>query len=143
MRRGPFLTVDAIIEVGGGVVLIERSNPPFGAALPGGFVDAGESLEEAVKREAREETGLELTGLRQFHTYSAPDRDPRFPTVSTVFIAKGKGTPKSGDDAASLKVVPMSEIEGMNLAFDHHDILRDYLHGRGKKGGVRTKRGSR
>ena len=74
---GPFLTVDAIIEVTGGIVLVERSNPPLGYALPGGFVDYGESLEDAVRREAREETDLELLDLAQLHTYSDPQRDPR------------------------------------------------------------------
>ena len=77
LQQGPFTTVDAIIEIDGGIVIIERSNPPFGFALPGGFVDYGESLEDAVTREAKEETGLDLIGLKQFHTYSQPDRDPR------------------------------------------------------------------
>ncbi len=126
-RLRPFITVDAIIEVGGGIVVIERSNPPFGWALPGGFVDYGESLEEAVVREAKEETGLVLKDVRQFHTYSAPDRDPRFHLISTVFTAKGIGTPMSGDDAASLKVVSPDEAAGMPLAADHKKVLQDYI----------------
>jgi ADP-ribose pyrophosphatase YjhB (NUDIX family) len=84
-------------------------------------------LEEAVKREAREETGLELTGLRQFHTYSDPSRDPRFHTIATVFIAQGKGVPKAGDDAAGLKVIKPGEIPKMEFAFDHKQVLKDYL----------------
>ncbi|MDD5116607.1 MAG: NUDIX hydrolase [Candidatus Omnitrophica bacterium] len=121
--------MDAIIELPEGIVVIKRSNPPFGWALPGGFVDYGESLEEAVKREAKEETGLDLTGIKQFHTYSDPQRDPRFHTIGTVFIAKAKGKPKAGDDAAGLKVVKRQELEKMDFAFDHKKIIRDYLGG--------------
>ncbi len=132
LQNGPFITVDAIIEVSvlgaeTGIVIIQRSNPPFGWALPGGFVDYGESLEDAVKREMKEETGLKLHDLRQFHTYSIPDRDPRFHTIGTVFLAKGIGTPKAGDDAAGLKVIKLDEIKGLDFAFDHKNILEDYL----------------
>ncbi|MFH1398427.1 MAG: macro domain-containing protein [Candidatus Omnitrophota bacterium] len=132
LQNGPFITVDAIIEVPVstgqiGIVVIQRSNPPFGWALPGGFVDYGESLEEAVIREMKEETSLELQSLRQFHTYSVPDRDPRFHTIGTVFLAKGIGTPKAGDDAAGLKVIKLSEIKDLNFTFDHKYILEDYL----------------
>jgi O-acetyl-ADP-ribose deacetylase (regulator of RNase III)/ADP-ribose pyrophosphatase YjhB (NUDIX family) len=127
LQAGPFTTVDAIIEIDDGIVIIKRSNPPFGWALPGGFVDYGESLEEAVQREAKEETSLELTELRQFHTYSDPQRDPRFCTVGTAFIAQGKGKPKAGDDAAEIKVISFSEIEKLDFAFDHKKILADYL----------------
>ncbi len=127
LQSGPFTTVDAIIEINDGIVLIERSNPPFGWALPGGFVDYGESLEEAVTREAKEETGLDLTDLKQFHTYSEPDRDPRFHTIGTVFIAQGKGRPKAGDDAAGLKIIKLGEIKNLDFAFDHKKILEDYL----------------
>jgi O-acetyl-ADP-ribose deacetylase (regulator of RNase III)/ADP-ribose pyrophosphatase YjhB (NUDIX family) len=139
LQNGPFTTVDAIIEIpaspaGGehGIVVIERKNPPFGWALPGGFVDYGESLEEAVKREAKEETDLDLTELKQFHTYSEPDRDPRFHTIGTVFIAKGKGKPKAGDDAGGLKIINLSEVEGLDFAFDHKKILKDYILYKGK-----------
>ncbi|MDD2703252.1 MAG: NUDIX hydrolase [Candidatus Omnitrophica bacterium] len=125
--KSPFLTVDAIIEISGGLVLIERSNPPFGFALPGGFVDYGESLEEAVIREAKEETGLDLLELKQFHTYSDPERDPRFHTVTTVFTARAQGRPQAGDDAASVKVVPWEEAECLEFAFNHKDVLADYL----------------
>lgn len=127
LQAGPFTTVDAIIEIDGGIVLIQRSNPPFGWALPGGFVDYGESLEEAVKREAKEETGLDLADLKQFHTYSEPSRDPRFHTIGTVFIAKAKGKPEAGDDAAGLKIVTLSEIETLDFAFDHKQIIQDYI----------------
>ena len=127
LQNGPFSTVDAIIEIDGGIVIIQRSNPPFGWALPGGFVDYGESLEVAVVREAKEETGLDITDVKQFHTYSDPKRDPRFHTIGTVFIAKAKGKPQAGDDAAGLKIVKLSEILKINLAFDHKKILEDYI----------------
>lgn len=127
LESGPFTTVDAIIEINGGIVLIQRSNPPFGFALPGGFVDYAESLEEAIIREAKEETNLDLYELKQFHTYSQPDRDPRFHTIGTVFIAKAKGSPQAGDDAAALKIVKLSGIDSLDFAFDHKKILEDYL----------------
>ncbi len=126
----PYTTVDALIEVEGGIVLIERSNPPFGWALPGGFVDYGESLEGAVRREAKEETSLDLENLKQFHTYSDPERDPRFHTIGTVFTATSKGKPKAGDDAAALKVFKPEEIKKLKLAFDHSKILEDYFSSR-------------
>lgn len=125
--KSPFLTVDTIIEINGGIVIIERSNPPFGWALPGGFVDYGESLEEAAAREAKEETGLDVTGLRQMHTYSAMGRDPRFQTVTTVFICQATGTPQAGDDAAGIRVIKPQEIGSLSFAFDHKDVLKDYL----------------
>ncbi len=124
---GPFLTVDAIIEVSGGIVLVQRSNPPLGLALPGGFVDYGETLEDAVRREAREETDLELLDLAQLHTYSDPSRDPRFHTVTTVFTARADGTPRAGDDAAGIRVVSHAEIGKLGFAFDHAQVLSDYL----------------
>ena len=127
LSGGPYVTVDAIIELPAGIVIIKRSNPPFGWALPGGFVDYGESLEEAVIREAKEETNLDLTDVKQLHTYSDPKRDPRFHTIGTVFTAKAKGTPKAGDDAAEIKVIKASQIEKQEFAFDHKKILQDYL----------------
>lgn len=131
IQWGPFVTVDVIIETPEGVVIIKRSNPPFGWALPGGFVDYGETLEDAAAREAKEETGLVLQGLKQFHTYSKPGRDPRFHTITTVFTAKAKGKPKAGDDAASAKVVPLSDIGKMEFAFDHRQVLGDYIRSKG------------
>ncbi len=124
---GPYVTVDMLIELKEGLVLIERTNPPFGFALPGGFVDNGESVEDAARREAKEETNLELVGLKQFHTYSDPKRDPRFHTVSTAFIAKGKGKAKFGDDAKGLKVIPYKDLLKYDYAFDHKTIIKDYL----------------
>jgi O-acetyl-ADP-ribose deacetylase (regulator of RNase III)/ADP-ribose pyrophosphatase YjhB (NUDIX family) len=132
LQAGPFTTVDAIIEIDDGIVIIKRTNPPFGWALPGGFVDYAESLEGAVRREMKEETDLELEDLKQFHTYSEPGRDPRFHTIATVFIARGKGIPKAGDDAGELKVMELDDIEKFPFAFDHKKIIQDYI--RYKKG---------
>lgn len=127
LGKGPYVTVDAIIERPDGIVLIERSNPPYGWALPGGFVDYGESLELAVVREVKEETGLDFANVRQFHAYSDPERDPRFHTISTVFIGDGKGTPKFGSDAKGLKVVAHHELLNLDYAFDHKKVITDYL----------------
>lgn len=125
--KSPFLTVDALIQLPKGIVLIKRSNPPFGWALPGGFVEYGESLESAVVREAKEETGLDIFDLWQFHTYSAPGRDPRFHTVNTIFVAQAQGTLKAGDDAAAIRVVKPKDIDNMEMAFDHKQLINDYL----------------
>jgi 8-oxo-dGTP diphosphatase len=124
--RTPLLTVDIIIRIDAGkILLIERRNPPHGYALPGGFVDYGESLEAAAAREAKEETGMELKGLYQFRAYSDPARDPRQHTVSVVFIADGVGVPQAGDDAAAIITVdPRSP--GVPLVFDHQRIVREY-----------------
>ena len=129
--RNPFPTVDIIIEIENskkkGIVLIERKNPPYGWAIPGGFVDYGESLEQAAVREAKEETSLKIKIIRQFHTYSDPDRDPRHHTISTVFIATASGKPKGRDDAISAKIFSRDEIP-LNLAFDHKKIIEDYFN---------------
>jgi len=130
--RNPVPTVDIIIELAGGIVLIERKNPPFGWALPGGFVDYGESFEKAAVREALEETGLRVTLIRQFHTYSDPGRDPRQHTASTVFIATSSGTPQGADDAARAEIFGKNNLPP--LAFDHARILADYF--RIKEGGT-------
>lgn len=121
----PTPTVDAIIEVDDGIVLIERRNPPYGWALPGGFVDAGERLEDAVVREAREETGLDVELVCQFHTYGDPGRDPRKHTVSIVYVTRGRGEPRAGDDAQ--KAAVFTEHNLPELAFDHAEILSDYF----------------
>jgi 8-oxo-dGTP diphosphatase len=125
--RNPIPTVDIIIELSEGIVLIKRKNPPFGWALPGGFVEYGESVESAAKREALEETGLELEDMAQFHTYSDPHRDPRHHTISVVFIARGTGTPRANDDAADIGVFAQNALPEP-LAFDHSNILSDYFN---------------
>jgi 8-oxo-dGTP diphosphatase len=130
--KNPAPTVDIIIEHPQGLVLIERAKPPPGWALPGGFVEYGESLEEAALREAEEETGLKLRLLGQFHTYSAPDRDPRQHTITTVYIAAaGAGAPRAASDAARLAIFPPEGLPE-RLAFDHKRILADYLKVREK-----------
>ncbi len=125
--KNPFPTVDIIIEIGQGIVLVERKNPPHGWALPGGFVDYGESLEEAAVREALEETGLRVKLVCQFYTYSKPDRDPRFHTITTVYVARAQGKPKGGDDARRAEIFAPEEIPFDKLVFDHSQILADYL----------------
>ncbi len=125
--RNPVPTVDIIIETGGGIVLIRRKNPPHGWALPGGFVDYGESFEAAAVREAREETGLDVRLVRQFHTYSDPNRDPRQHTASTVFIATAEGTPVAADDAAQARIFTRDNLPP--LVFDHARIVADYFDG--------------
>jgi ADP-ribose pyrophosphatase YjhB (NUDIX family) len=127
-HRNPTPTVDIIIEIGDRIVLIERKNPPYGWALPGGFVDYGESYETAALREAEEETNLKVNDLRQFHTYSNPDRDPRGHTASTVFIGKADGAPTAGDDAARVELFTRDKLP--TLAFDHAEILADYFKSR-------------
>ncbi len=141
--RNPFPTVDLIIEVDEQIVLIRRKNPPLGWALPGGFVDYGESLEEAAVREALEETGLKVELTCQFYTYSSPDRDPRFHTITTVYIAKAQGNPQGADDAAEARLFPPEEIPFSELVFDHADIIADYLlwkHGKTKTTFTKTRR---
>lgn len=129
--RNPIPTVDIIIELLDRpyrpIVLVERLNPPLGWALPGGFVDYGESLESAAQREAEEETGLRVKLSEQFQVYSEPERDPRAHTLSIVFLATAKGEPSAGDDAKNLKVFELWDIPG-NLCFDHDRILRDYRY---------------
>ncbi len=124
--RNPFLTVDAIIEINGGIILIKRKNPPPGWAIPGGFVDYGETLEDAVIREAKEETCLDIKIIRQFHTYSDPKRDPRHHTVSTIFIASATGTPVAADDAKDIGIFFKDNLPA-DMAFDHRQILEDYF----------------
>jgi ADP-ribose pyrophosphatase YjhB (NUDIX family) len=125
LYRNPAPTVDIIIETEGGIVLIERKNPPYGWALPGGFVDYGESFEDAARREAVEETGLTVTLQRQLHTYSDPKRDARQHTASTVYIATASGHPVAADDAQQAGIFVRETLP--ELAFDHGRILRDYF----------------
>lgn len=124
-HRNPLPTVDIIIELDDSIVLIKRKNPPYGWALPGGFVDYGESFEKAALREAKEETGLDVQNLTQFHTYSDPDRDSRFHTASTVFIGVASGKPIAGDDAGEVDLFRKEKLP--ELAFDHAKILADYF----------------
>lgn len=129
-HRNPSPTVDIIIELVDRphrpIVLIERKNPPYGWAIPGGFVDYGESMETAACREAQEETGLDVRLVEQFHVYSNPERDPRQHTISLVFIATATGTPEAADDAKHLEVFDIWQIPE-SLCFDHDRVLQDYL----------------
>ena len=124
--KNPSPTVDAVIFWRGmdKVIMIERKNPPLGWALPGGFVNEGESLQDAVRREVQEELGINLVLLEQFFTYSRPDRDPRKHVMSTVFLATTTEPPIAGDDARSYDVFDLECLPG-NIAFDHLHILRD------------------
>ncbi len=127
--RNPKPTVDVIIRYRHGVVLIERKNPPYGWAIPGGFVDYGESTEQAARREVREETNLTMSNLRQFHVYSKPGRDPRGHTISVVFTARGKGQLKARTDAGKAGIFNARSLP-RQIAFDHRRILRDYFTGK-------------
>jgi 8-oxo-dGTP diphosphatase len=121
----PLPTVDVVIALGGDrVVLVQRKNPPPGWALPGGFVDAGETLETAAIREAKEETGLDVTLVDLLYVYSDPRRDPRRHTVSAVFLGRADGEPKGGDDAAEARAFAWTELPAP-VAFDHAEILED------------------
>ncbi len=134
MIKTPFLAVDGIIKVFDnkenflGIVLIERKNPPYGVALPGGFVEVGEKVEEALVREMKEETSLDVEIIRLFNIYSDPKRDPRFHTVSCTFVCKAYGSPKGGDDAKEAKIYKLEDIPFEKLSFDHPKILRDFLN---------------
>jgi ADP-ribose pyrophosphatase YjhB (NUDIX family) len=133
--KNPVPTVDIIIKIvnendksnyQNNIVLICRKNPPYGWAIPGGFVDYGESLENAAIREAKEETSLDIKIIRQLHTYSEPDRDPRQHTISTVFIAEASGLPAGRDDALKAKIFTKNTLPD-EIAFDHKKILDDYF----------------
>ncbi len=127
----PSLTVDIIIELidkpNRPIVLIERKYPPYGWALPGGFVDVGESLEDAAGREAHEEISLDVKVKSLLGCYSDPSRDSRGHTVSAVYIAEASGDPFAADDAANVQIVNLDDLPS-DLAFDHAKILSDYLY---------------
>jgi 8-oxo-dGTP diphosphatase len=125
--KTPFLAADAVILFQNGIVLIRRDNPPYQGcfALPGGFVEIGETVEDAAVREAREETGLAIDLLGLVGIYSDPGRDPRAHVVSAAYLSRGTGKLVSGSDARSAEVVPLDNLPG--LAFDHDRIVRDAL----------------
>jgi len=127
--RTPEVSVDLVIELedrpGRPVVLIRRGRPPHGHALPGGFVDIGETVEQAAVREAREETGLDVTLGGLLGVYSDPARDPRGHTVAIAYVARARGEPVAGDDAAAILVA--DPVSPPPLAFDHARILADYV----------------
>lgn len=131
---GPRPTVDVLIEVEGGIVLIRRRHPPEGWAIPGGFIDAGECAEDAARREMREETSLEVALVELLGVYSDPRRDPRGPTISAVYIGRAEGTPRAADDAADAGVFDESNLPEP-LVFDHAQIVADYF--RFRRTGVR------
>jgi len=129
--KTPYLSVDGIIKIFNpnflGIVLIKRKNSPFGFALPGGFVDIGEKVEDALIREMKEETNLDVKIQRLLGVYSDPNRDLRFHTVSCVFVCNAFSLPKAGDDAKEAFVVKLEEIPWDKLVFDHATILKDFL----------------
>ena len=133
-QRNPLPTADVVIEVGDRIVLVRRRNPPEGWALPGGFVESGETVETAAVREAAEETGLTVTLTALLGVYSDPSRDPRFHTVSTVYVGRAEGTPRGADDAAEARLFTESALP-TPIAFDHATILADYF--RYKRTGTR------
>jgi len=117
--------VDVIVRYHGGLVLIKRKNPPPGWAIPGGFMEYGESAEDGARRELKEETGLEVENLTFLTVRSEPDRDPRFHTVTIVYTGDGVGELNAGDDAAQAKVFPLDALPDQ-IAFDHRDVLLAY-----------------
>lgn len=131
--KTPYLTTDGIVEIYNasekllGIVLIQRKNTPLGLALPGGFVDVGESVEDAVIREMKEEISLDVEIKELFAVYSDPARDKRFHTASVVYVCKAYGTPIGADDAKEAMIVKPEDLELDKLVFDHGDILKDYL----------------
>lgn len=129
--RNPYPTVDIIIRLSGrpepdNVILIKRLNPPHGWALPGGFVDYGESVEQTAVREAKEETDLDIEITKLIGVYSKPGRDPRFHTITTVFSATAAGEPKAGDDAGEIGIFTKNNLPEV-IAFDHREVLNDYF----------------
>uniref|UniRef100_A0A7V3ZUB4 NUDIX hydrolase n=1 Tax=candidate division WOR-3 bacterium TaxID=2052148 RepID=A0A7V3ZUB4_UNCW3 len=124
--KQPFLAVDCIINYKNKLLLIERKNYPFGWALVGGFVEYGETTEQAIKREVKEEVGLRLKNLKLFNVYSHPKRDPRGHCVSIVYTALGVGKIKVSSDAKNYGLFELTKLPS-KMAFDHKKILNDYL----------------
>jgi 8-oxo-dGTP diphosphatase len=124
--KAPRPTVDIVIEIDDGIVLIERKHEPHGWALPGGFVDYGESLAQAARREAREETTLEVDLYDLLGCYSDPARDARGHTISAVFVGRARGTPRGADDAARAAIHREGDLP-TPIVFDHPLILADYF----------------
>ena len=125
ITNSPYISVDTIILYNKGVILIKRKNPPLGWALPGGFVEYNETLEQAAIREAKEETNLDITLIKQLHAYSDPNRDPRKHVISIAYLAKGKGKLQAKDDAKQAGVFSLDNIP--DLVFDHKKILETAL----------------
>lgn len=137
--KTPHVSVDGVIEIYHegkfqGIVLIERKNPPYGYALPGGFVDIGESVEDALKREMKEEVKLEVEIIDLLGVYSDPKRDPRFHTVSIVYICKANQNPVAADDAKTAQVISLDDLHDMDLVFDHNEIISHYLANKNFRG---------
>mgnify|MGYP001179693262 FL=1 len=133
MIKTPHLSVDGIIKLYDneenfrGIILIERLNKPFGLAIPGGFVDIGESVENALVREMKEETSLDVKIQSLQNVYSNPNRDPRFHTASVVYVCKAYGEPKACDDAKEIFIYDLESLPLDKLVFDHKDIIEDFL----------------
>ncbi len=130
--KTPYLTVDGVVRLWEGerfkgIVLVERRYEPLGYALPGGFVEVGETVEKAVLREVKEETGLDAKIVKLLGVYSEPNRDPRFHVVSVVFVLDAYGEPKGGDDAKKAVVFPIEDLPFDKIVFDHAKILKDFL----------------
>jgi 8-oxo-dGTP diphosphatase len=130
--KTPYLAVDGVVRLWDGerfkgIVLVERRYEPLGYALPGGFVEVGETVEKAVMREVKEETGLDAQIVKLLGVYSEPNRDPRFHVVSVVFVLDAYGEPKGGDDAKKAVVFPLEDLPFDKIVFDHAKILKDFL----------------
>lgn len=131
--KTPLIAVDGIVELFDndnnfkGIVLIERKNAPFGLAIPGGFVDIGESCETAVVREMKEELSLDTEIVKMFGVYSEPERDPRGHVISVVYILKSDGIPVAKDDAKAIKIIGLNNFENFDFAFDHKKIIKDFV----------------